>query len=68
MWFSSLRAALMMSVTCGERAVGKKRIRKGFRGSLGETFSRLSKRELTGKPVILIFSLGRFLVIRPSRV
>jgi len=58
----------MMSVTCGERAVGKKRIRKGFNGSFGATFSRLSKRVLTGKPVIFIFSLGRLLVISSSRV
>lgn len=58
----------MMSVTYGERVVGKKRIRNGFRGSFGATFSRLSKRGLTGKPVIFIFSLGRLLLISSSRV
>jgi hypothetical protein len=46
----------MMSLTCGERAVGKKRMRKGERGSSVRDFGRLSKRGLTGNPVIWIFS------------
>lgn len=58
----------MISLTCGERAVGKKRTLKGSRGSFGEIFWSFSKRGLTGKPVIWIFSFGMFLVSSPSRV
>jgi hypothetical protein len=58
----------MMSPTWGERAVGKKRTRKGFTGSVEGIFLSSSKRGLTGNPVMLVFSAGTFWQLRDSRV
>lgn len=58
----------MMSLTWGERAVGKKRTRKGAMSASADTLGRSSNRGLTGKPVIEVFSKGIFWQVRDSCV